>query len=75
MWSLNNPCSEYHGYLVQAYTFETRVLKVDEEEMCEFEIEGICYSESSLFCGSMAGDIYVQVQSRLPTALYSIYHS
>lgn len=61
MWSLNDPHSCFHGFLVQAYTFETRVLKVDDEEMCEFEIEGLCRSESSLFCGNMLDDIYIQV--------------
>lgn len=47
--------SPFDKYLVQSYTWETRVLWIDEDdEMGECEIPGFSTDSTTLFCGNMA---------------------
>jgi hypothetical protein len=64
IWSLQHSSSSaaaceaggvFDKYLVQAYTWETRVLWIDEDdEMGECEIPGFLSQTTSLFCGCMS---------------------
>jgi hypothetical protein len=53
--SSSPPSSSFDKYLVQAYTWETRVLWVDEDdEVAECEVPGFRTDCTSLFCGDMS---------------------
>lgn len=61
IWSLPDVETGYDKYLIQSYTFETRILRVDGDEMSECDMEGASVLEPSLFCGEMLADMFVQV--------------
>jgi len=66
LWSLSQPadreqCLRYDKFLVQSYTWETRILSIDGEEMSETNIAGFSSTSPTLYCGNMAGEMFAQV--------------
>ncbi len=62
MWSLRAQSdAAFDTYLVQSFIAETRILRIEGEEMEEAVLDGFDCNSPSLFCGNMAGDILVQV--------------
>lgn len=61
MWSLYGPSDKcFDKYLVQSFAWDTRVLALENDELAEVMIPGLCNTHS-LYCGNMVGDTMLQI--------------
>eukprot|EP00597_Dinobryon_sp_UTEXLB2267_P016468 CAMPEP_0201093814 /NCGR_PEP_ID=MMETSP0812-20130820/2244_1 /ASSEMBLY_ACC=CAM_ASM_000668 /TAXON_ID=98059 /ORGANISM="Dinobryon sp., Strain UTEXLB2267" /LENGTH=1238 /DNA_ID=CAMNT_0047346135 /DNA_START=28 /DNA_END=3744 /DNA_ORIENTATION=+ len=65
IWSIRASSSSlFDKFLIQSFIGESRILAMEADELSEIEMEGFEGLLSSLFCGNMLHDSFVQVTDR-----------